>query len=1290
MRSPVDTGALDGAAESARAEPPAEQPGLQMICPACNHLFAADTFVCTSCGSGLLEIPDAPLLSGSSLDERYDVEGVIGTGGMGTVYRARQRGMEREVAIKVLHAHYAHDPRAVKRFFREAQAASSLVHPNVVTVYDFGRSAQGQLYMVMELLEGWTLGDMIHYRAPLKPGLAISIAVQICDALEEAHRGRLVHRDLKPDNVLLTTVEEGLWAKVLDFGIARAMRDPDAGLAVAESTVEIAGTPSYMSPEQILGKEPDPRSDLYALGVILYEMLTRQRPFDDESSVALCMKQLNEVPPKVSELAPGARGLDAIVAALLEKGVADRPQHARDVRAALLACPEAREAVDATELDPRLPRALGQRTTRADAALLMAQPTLDASALRGGQSPDLGEVLARAGGLELPGREPRPSLGRRGADAANDAPGGAGGKKVAIGAVAQLLVEHPSVLRAGLVLAWLQRRERRDHWHIAAEAQRVTIRVPGADPLEAAQSLLNALVELQGHALRENIALRAGAAAVRTPEELATALDLARRIAAGSPHGVVGLPMALGSALDCEVHPQTGVFLPNAGQVEVGVVRPAGSRAGGVDGSTLLWGRGLALRRLGQLADEATRSGPVTGTVVGARGLGRSALLRTFTSGRRHIFLRVSPGAAMWPGHTAARLVAACLGAPSLTGRPEELEAITAGLGGQGRELLELLLLDRGRDEPPAARALAKLIVDAVDRFADGGPVVIALDDAHLIDRASQELLEMALELGAGRSWLVVATSRWLKPGMFLAASPHRIDLRPLSLRASNAMLEAMNVGPRQRHALMAASHGQPLALELLALRDLSGQPMPSGDVVQSLLPDHLRGLEPADADRAWVAAVLGEPGAEDLAVQAARLYLEAGLTEELARWLEERLRFIGPVAEAVGRRFIEGPAKDEAPRRAERCERLGLWRLAAVEYEAAAAVLEPAARQQKQLRAAHMRARAGDVRGAIASYDASLRAGGGRSRPTELLQFASVLLDIGERDRAARVLDHVGEGLAPETEPRSYAEALALRARTAVQRGDLPEAGRWLDQARIAIDRLKYRDARAARSLDALAQEIRAEIAVSQGDRETARVNLRQARDTFRDLGRSADALRCLVDLGRLELEGGLAPRAADTFRAAARLAASGGLLREVLRAEVGLGEALVQAGELDDGTQLLRRSLRRASEEDDRSSAFALAATGMAQAMLKRGLWLDALRYVERALGAARSGRVAARALVCEARAWLGQDQPRKAARALDEARVVARGSGDGLLLVEIDQLRGPLPFPEETPAPTVSLAG
>ena len=144
-------------------------PGVKRVCPSCNIVYSVEVLVCPEDGAGLLEIPDAPLLTGTRLDDRYDIGGVVGTGGMGVVYRAHQRGMERDVAVKVLHPQYAHDPRAVKRFFREAQAASRLVHPNVVSVYDFGRSSEKHIYLVMELLDGWTLGDLIHHRSPLTP-----------------------------------------------------------------------------------------------------------------------------------------------------------------------------------------------------------------------------------------------------------------------------------------------------------------------------------------------------------------------------------------------------------------------------------------------------------------------------------------------------------------------------------------------------------------------------------------------------------------------------------------------------------------------------------------------------------------------------------------------------------------------------------------------------------------------------------------------------------------------------------------------------------------------------------------------------------------------------------------------------------------------------------------------------------------------------------------------------------------------------------------------------------------
>ncbi|MFT7580257.1 MAG: serine/threonine protein kinase, partial [Myxococcota bacterium] len=608
----------------------AEKPGMRMICPACNEMYD-DEYVCKGCGAGLLEIPDAPLLSGKLLDGRYDVEGVIGTGGMGTVYRARQRGMEREVAIKVLHPHYAHQPRAVKRFFREAQAASKLVHPNIVTVYDFGRSIDGHLYMVMEMLEGWTLGDLIHYRAPLSAPLAITIARQVCDALGEAHKHRIVHRDLKPDNVLVTMTDDGLWAKVLDFGIARSMRDKDADLSVNESTVEIAGTPAYMSPEQILGKEPDTRSDLYALGIILFEMLTKQRPFDDESSVALCMKQLNDVPPPVSDLAPDAKSLDSIVAALLEKKVGARPAHAADVKALLEACPDCHAPVEHVQIDNRPHQALGVKTTRADQAMMMVQPTLESSDSKGAS---LADVLGRVGQnsadepalrelseLTFPKREAHSVFEPRGASARSASPRGP------VCLVAQLLVEHAAVLTSGVVASWLGQHKTAG-WGVSRDAQKATLRVHAAlkgDPATVRKDAIDALVMLQRESLDHNVALRIGVVGVGEPREIAPAIDLAQRLAASSAHGRVSMPKDLQAALALEAAPQTHVYLPDGRAVESAAVGP--NRRG--DARELLWGRSVPLRRLGQFADEARRSSKlITGLVVGPRGIGKTALVR--------------------------------------------------------------------------------------------------------------------------------------------------------------------------------------------------------------------------------------------------------------------------------------------------------------------------------------------------------------------------------------------------------------------------------------------------------------------------------------------------------------------------------------------------------------------------------------------------------------------------------------------------------------------------------------
>ena len=1299
------------------------------ICPACNAMYDRSVFVCERCGTGLLEIPDAPLLSGSTLDMRYDIEGVVGTGGMGTVYKARQRGMEREVAVKVLHPRFAHEPRAVKRFFREAQAASRLIHPHVVSVFDFGRAVEGHLYMVMELLEGATLGDLIHYRAPLPASLALAILGQICDALEEAHRQRVVHRDLKPDNVLLTSHEDGLWAKVLDFGIARVFREPGdgPGLDRHHSTVEIAGTPAYMSPEQILGKEPDPRSDLYSLGIMLFEMLTRQRPFDDENSVALCMKQLNEEAPRVSTFQSVSEPVERLVKSLLAKRPEDRPQRAREVKALIAGCPESAFPYSVPSLSPSQGPRLGDGATRNDNVFVPEQNTMNVGALpivlerapvglapenptmatpfagppperlrverpgTSSTSPASGSAGAVVREAELKSGAPsvrrdRTSFGRSATEvgmASNERRA-----KKSVAALCCILAEHQGALATGELANWLVARER-EGAEVQREDRRAIERVhnergAGANekgdksgPLERLGELLLALQE---RALAQNIGLRVGLAEV-TDEAAAApmSLDLARRLAAATTHGQVAVLSSTAHRLGMAIRPQTTVFMPDGAALESAVLRRTVEVAD-EDGTNLLWGRGLQLRRLGQIGDEALRVGPTMALVQGARGMGKSALVAAFSQGRHAVSVRVSPLANNLPGHTVARLVAAAHGIV-LRGHASDLDGLAQlELSDRERELMELLLLDRQAIEAPSVKALARLVVDGLARRSGEGALVIVLEDVHFLDRVSREVLLQVTRLAEKRPWCFVATTRVLKPDTLLADA-NRIDLRPLGLRAMNQLAEELKIPPRQRHAVIAASQGNPATLRLVS-RLLSAQganqdvPPQIHQLGEGLLPWLLTGLlraaPPASADRAWCEAAMGEgEGVEDALVCAARLYLERDLPTGLANWVADRLKREGPVCEALGRALHESVSPmDEAERRARRTERLGLYKLAALELEATLSV-PSGTRAQRALDVAHLRAQAGDLAGAVSSFEASARLDGER-RPTALLRFARTLIDLGENERAVDALELAEAAIIARRDPRALGEWLVLRAKAFLARGDVSNSATALQRARDIATDLGRNDARGARHLAALIQEARAELALATGDREAARTNLRQARDAFRDLGQTLDALRCLIALGETELAMRDYRRAADTFRAASRLAAKAGLVREEIAAEIGLGEVELALGETDEGCQRLRGAFKRVTVEEEESSLGARASLGMAHAMRARRLFADVFRYTERARQLTRSPALIARVALLECESHMGQDQVRRAQKSLAEAAEAARLSADALLMERVRELR------------------
>ena len=254
---------------------------------------------------------------GDTLGDRYLLSGLLGTGGMAEVFLAHDRMLDRDLALKVLKEHYAKDERFVRRFWKEAQSAAALNHPNVVQIYDQGRAEDGRYYIAMEHMTGGSLEDLILRRGPLGPSEAARLASQVAEALHAAHRRGIVHRDIKPQNVLL---DEAGHAKVADFGIALA-----ASRTSTSGTNLLFGTPSYMSPEQAMGERVGPESDLYSLGVVLYEMLTGTVPFAAEGALATAMKHLTELPlPPRKRNASVPEAMDALVMGLLTKDPKDR------------------------------------------------------------------------------------------------------------------------------------------------------------------------------------------------------------------------------------------------------------------------------------------------------------------------------------------------------------------------------------------------------------------------------------------------------------------------------------------------------------------------------------------------------------------------------------------------------------------------------------------------------------------------------------------------------------------------------------------------------------------------------------------------------------------------------------------------------------------------------------------------------------------------------------------------------------------------------------------------------
>jgi serine/threonine-protein kinase len=309
--------------------------GRAAICPTCGRAFTEGELFCPYDRTALpaaTTVQADPLIN-TVVNGSYTVLERLGAGGMGVVYKALQHRLNRHVALKVLSQRFSSDGAAVDRFRVEALAASQLTNGHTVTVHDFGAMDDGSLYIAMQLLEGETLRARLK-RGTLSPRLAATIAMHVCESLSEAHELRtpILHRDIKPDNVFVRGVTNGnVHATVLDFGLARFA---DAHRLRLTSANVVLGTPAYMSPEQCRAQPLDPRSDLYAVGILLFEMLAGRPPFESPDATSLLFKHVYDPPPRPVEIKPDIdlpEPLEELILQLLAKSPADRPASAVEV-----------------------------------------------------------------------------------------------------------------------------------------------------------------------------------------------------------------------------------------------------------------------------------------------------------------------------------------------------------------------------------------------------------------------------------------------------------------------------------------------------------------------------------------------------------------------------------------------------------------------------------------------------------------------------------------------------------------------------------------------------------------------------------------------------------------------------------------------------------------------------------------------------------------------------------------------------------------------------------------------
>src|SRR5215467_2449642 len=381
-RSPPDGSSLHtsiGSGLLARQPTPEADEHLTVakVCPQCGAEYDTTDRFCPKDGTPLRPKSGGDPMIGRVIADRYLILARLGEGGMGRVYAAEHVKMNRQCAIKVMNPSLMNDGESATRFAREASNAARILHPNVAAVFDFGESDK-TVYLVMEYVDGEPLSALLAREGALAPRRAIDIARQIADGLSAAHELGLIHRDLKPDNVIVTRKRDGREiAKVVDFGIAKAVSDAPQD-ALTRSGLVI-GTPEFMSPEQLLGDPVDARTDIYSLGCMLFQMLSGTKPFDADSREQMIRRRLHEPPPHVRDIVPSVpKRIDTLIAHMLARSTNERLASAAQVSAsldpALVMSGWDPERISAPNASVRTSR--GAPTVTSDAADLGMLPTM--------------------------------------------------------------------------------------------------------------------------------------------------------------------------------------------------------------------------------------------------------------------------------------------------------------------------------------------------------------------------------------------------------------------------------------------------------------------------------------------------------------------------------------------------------------------------------------------------------------------------------------------------------------------------------------------------------------------------------------------------------------------------------------------------------------------------------------------------------------------------------------------------------------------------------------------------